>query len=1849
MAFVAFPTNDSEQHQRHGATLQALDSFVAYHFEDDSDSSESDDGVLGQTFGALSPMSRMTHGQPKKKKERNLMQRYGVAHHKHKHEQTLLSYEMSETEPRSVANAILQRLRADDGTLRLEELKTAFFGLKVSDGSSKSSDGGVSQPDVHSTDRRGTSISAPPAATTKAPSAGSVAMLRALQNGQTSELEKLRAKNDVEVTTLLGCKLLLCRLIPFFMRLTNRFALPKGMKRRNRRRHRSFAMFSSTAEEVKTNDGGSMRRIESEGTLTREPSLYQSGVVLQAHPSFLNPALEKQLYWEEEEDLVWDAEDDIEEKVNPYQDGPGDVFSLSFSAWRRGLETLFDAIDCNNCMKISWDQFLSFLMEASLLGRVGARDVETKTYDLVRTIPGVPALHGVTSLTHLPSRDQFMAVGTDVSLVLGNSPDFAAKIVVPIPTDPPTLYQKQFRAIVAVIIECGQAVAISCTDSVVRFYSLNRSTVQSIFELECSSNQTSMYCDNDRNLLFLGSRKGELTSYSVKYRPSTGLSVKKAASTVPHTDCISTIGPLVTENGVITTSYDRTIAIHDAKTLKLLKTFSGHASAVQKVVHSLDYNLLVSISFDQDPLVCLVSLSSRPPFPMTDPQKPHIGVIVDMLLIASNASIATIDGKGLIKIWELRNFLCMQTIAAGSHHISPDGQAFPFVALTHTHIEASPEQPLGTTRLYACTRHRMFIFEYNYSQKSSTVKHTADDEPVLVVHFNAENQTFITASATAIRLWDAQTSAIRDTFRDPSHSLNGGVSTVHVHPNGRLYYVGTNNGSLFAHNMSTGGIVYQLIKLHPGSIIGIHYVENAGSRTTSDYVVSISFEKTNVTIPTFEVNYDLVDVDKARCMDFCEISRTLVVGDMSGALALFQSDIIAPMRVKPLTILRLPKPAPREITSCKILRGQSIVACSDDEGHIALFGLRHHATHHNVCIAWWRHVGEGLTPPSIMAMNYFSRRSILYCGDERGFLTAYDLRSLFKHLAAGRQRANKKVTTKTTSSGGNDSKDAHGHGRRGVVQSRGEPTNRDALIVEELKGRGDVSPAALQLRPSLLRELHAEKFGLDRADSGDLDLNQGDDQLQDFSQIEAQEVARHQARQESAFTLDETIAPFVDSPRNHEQAASPIKIEQSLVAISSHPPGLRPLEARRELRTFSKKVRIVNRWKAHHDAVTSITIRNDGMYMVLMSSGIDQVAAGWTLAGGLHMGALDQYGRCGVVLKAPGIVDDIDDFIEHREQLMEQASYQSKEAQVANQPGAVVQPYLGLKKGLTGAAVLSPLAAQPNATDSFSQSPKRVIPVRLPELLENTGEEEDTTEQDTLGALYSAMEANEARARLRGRRKTRSLSPEDRKAQAQQHTRALIEAEQEARREEARTILLGCEMTRPTSALQPDWTSMHPEVEEMMQEASVNYKGMRSFEAHKHTTARASTAMERNPPPVPKLEPFPEGTFSKHAPKATPRRRSRYQRILGSRSPSLSPASGALEAVSGGSRSSSPQQLLDGSLNISMSETTTLSPTRRDSQKSPPMILGATMRVVDDVPSGRQSPAPSTTSIDFTVQHGVPLGRRASTPKELEMDAERRESLASLNAFAPQAQETLELMASGAEEGVDDFDALLDELPFPPSIAGEVARNQFKNSKTVERILNSLWVEEKQSDIVVFRNEIVPDGTKLGKQVGLFGVVASGGKALEPGQRTAVRIHPPPPKDPPRLKAGNPVKSRPRDIMAKSRRGSEVGMEALNFTRPSTANVVTPLKTVKRPASALDNLGGSLVNAPVINRRPATPTADAATMARSRKIDQFVLSRPTHLLDTIGEVIPAVRQPKKLRYGASLNKTASSASQPKKR
>jgi WD40 repeat protein len=132
-----------------------------------------------------------------------------------------------------------------------------------------------------------------------------------------------------------------------------------------------------------------------------------------------------------------------------------------------------------------------------------------------------------------------------------------------------------------------------------------------------------------------------------------------------HTNMVTHLCALGHDGLVAGAGLDGRVVVFDVRAGTVFTRFAGHqGQPVCALRYVASFGYMASCSLHADPRVWIVSaMASRSDcFRLSDNESPHTERVVDICDVPGSPQLLTLDRNGMIKVWDLRSFLCVQTL-----------------------------------------------------------------------------------------------------------------------------------------------------------------------------------------------------------------------------------------------------------------------------------------------------------------------------------------------------------------------------------------------------------------------------------------------------------------------------------------------------------------------------------------------------------------------------------------------------------------------------------------------------------------------------------------------------------------------------------------------------------------------------------------------------------------------------------------------------------------------------------------------------------------------------------------------------------------------------------------------------------------------------------------------------------------------------------------------------------------------------------------------------------------------------------------------------------------------------------
>ena len=459
------------------------------------------------------------------------------------------------------------------------------------------------------------------------------------------------------------------------------------------------------------------------------------------------------------------------------------------------LRELFNDIDVNGDNTVSWDEFTMFLISgnpsaAEHLNDDGGREI--KQYTHVKTIVGSEIPNSVVETRYIPKLDKVLRVmRRDKSSRLRLCyPNASLSTHLEVPRSECPMLSAEYIPFSSEVQRSG-SVAVSFSDCVVRFYDTRPSPLQGagmremplVKEIQLLESQSVIRWSTRYHRMLMGSRTGVVSALEID--ESAVLTSEKFHDLYISDICLS--GDLLFSASLDANSSVKCIDL-ERNTVRF--ALDGHAQGTTLLATG-DNGQLYSAGFELFALAHSIALPKLKPYRLEDLHRPHKGRIIGVQAIPGSPQVITADSTGLVKVWDVRMYSCVQNIIP----TKDDVRDVPSTG-TITSIGFLPTQ----RRLVVNGRDTML-----YACDEAGDQHLSDDHNCTTAVYNPKSHSFLSVHDNAVKLWDAVTGAPRLLQRNvvPADITCICLAT----PLCRRFFAGTMDGTLYSMGYAMGSVL----------------------------------------------------------------------------------------------------------------------------------------------------------------------------------------------------------------------------------------------------------------------------------------------------------------------------------------------------------------------------------------------------------------------------------------------------------------------------------------------------------------------------------------------------------------------------------------------------------------------------------------------------------------------------------------------------------------------------------------------------------------------------------------------------------------------------------------------------------------------------------------------------------------------------------------------------------------------------------------------------------------------------------------------------------------------------------
>lgn len=284
--------------------------------------------------------------------------------------------------------------------------------------------------------------------------------------------------------------------------------------------------------------------------------------------------------------------------------------------------------------------------------------------------------------------------------------------------------------------------------------SANKVGIVQRFELPTSFPQTALKWSVEHGFLYSGGMDGIVRFWHMEYGDKNGFMKDQ------HRDVVSSLEMVPKLDMLASGSLDADIRFWDLTRGSTRKTLSGHKKGIVSLSYSDEYRFLLSGSFDHT--MCIWSpFADRLVFRLTG----HNSPICSAQFLTNTPQVVSVDLDGWIKVWDIRNFQCVDT-----YHSISDVCSFTAAEPLHQRLFIASAQSVLIFYLSFLLFLQIVSFDQevagnDYNVINETEKENQPIVPLvqastfansdIISVYNPFHLSFATASGKDIKFWDA--------------------------------------------------------------------------------------------------------------------------------------------------------------------------------------------------------------------------------------------------------------------------------------------------------------------------------------------------------------------------------------------------------------------------------------------------------------------------------------------------------------------------------------------------------------------------------------------------------------------------------------------------------------------------------------------------------------------------------------------------------------------------------------------------------------------------------------------------------------------------------------------------------------------------------------------------------------------------------------------------------------------------------------------------------------------------------------------------------------------------------------
>lgn len=440
-------------------------------------------------------------------------------------------------------------------------------------------------------------------------------------------------------------------------------------------------------------------------------------------------------------------------------------------SYAAGVMDLFQQIDVHSEGVISWEEVSNYLVDSGMSGGDAATIDNIKTYEPSHVVDQSKHEVPIDKLIYLSQMDTIVCTSSSRNFRL---------------YDPNRCTLKQEvsghrgNVLSCCYVDSHAQIATAATDTSICMWDSTSLKLRN--RMLAKEMQLCLQYDSVSRCLFSGSPDGTLNCWDLQNMCLA--EVRKGQ----HKQAINDLLAIDDINLLASASSDGTIITWDTGALRPKGIFKGHKKGTYSLAYSNDYRCMLSAGLDHEALIWNPYVERVPIFRL----KGHTNYLCGVEVIPGTPQIITADVRGTFRLWDMRNFRCVQTFGTGE----------PGVRDLNSFCVIPPYRRL------AAAGTRVLMYDYMDDWNGERVTDTNNIAEAL---YNPRLGEFYTVSAKGVKTWNASNGSLVKVLRDVTPDE---ITSVCLDDSNRKLYVGNAAGRVTSHNLHSGALLTKFAS-HP--------------------------------------------------------------------------------------------------------------------------------------------------------------------------------------------------------------------------------------------------------------------------------------------------------------------------------------------------------------------------------------------------------------------------------------------------------------------------------------------------------------------------------------------------------------------------------------------------------------------------------------------------------------------------------------------------------------------------------------------------------------------------------------------------------------------------------------------------------------------------------------------------------------------------------------------------------------------------------------------------------------------------------------------------------------------------